>query len=123
MDRVDWQAAVEVRRRPVMLRILTVEEPYSTTLKLEGRLVSDWIPEAHRAWSEVIRKLNGKKLTIDLFELTFADDLGRELLSLMHEAGARLLGTGPMISGLIEEIQSERRQPKGEFLKMILFLI
>jgi len=43
-----------------MLRIVTVNEPSSITLKLEGRLMSDWVAEAYRSWSEATRTLNGR---------------------------------------------------------------
>ncbi len=106
-----------------MLRIVTLDEPHSTTLKLEGRLVSDWIPEAHRTWLEAAKKINGKQLIVDMFGLTFVDDPGCELLSMMHAAGARLVGSGPMVSGLIEEIESERvSESLGTFLRTIFLL-
>jgi len=56
--------------------------------------------------------------------LTFVDDLGRDLLSVMHSSGARLVGTGPMVSGLIEEIQSEQvSDVRSTFLKTVFVLI
>ncbi len=124
MDRVLQSARFEMGKGAVMLRINVVDEPFFTTLELEGRLVCDWIPEAHRAWSEASRNLTGKQLVVDLSELTFADDLGRDLLSLMHASGAKLVGSGAMVSGLIKEIEGEpASESHSEFVKLMLFLV
>ena len=71
-----------------MLRISTLHAPHFVTLRLEGKVVRDWILEAHHAWLQVFE---GKNLIIDLSDVTFVDDSGRKLLADMHAAGARLV--------------------------------
>jgi hypothetical protein len=39
--------------------------------------------------------------------VVFVDDAGYQLLTHMRHAGADLLGSGPLISALIEEIEDE----------------
>lgn len=93
-----------------MLRISVVNDPRATRFKLEGKLAHEWVGEAQKAWS-TLSALNGRKrVMVDLMDVSFVDDLGRELLATMHKAGAKLLGYGPMISAVIEEIQSEESE-------------
>lgn len=104
-----------------MLRISTLHEPNVVTLRLEGKVMRDWILEAHRAWLQVF---DGKELIIDLSDVSFVDDSGRKLLAEMHAAGARLIGSGLMISALIEEIQREHPAPSLSLSpKLLLFLV
>jgi|SRR6185295_12994848 anti-anti-sigma regulatory factor len=90
-----------------MLRISVVNDPRATRFKLEGKLAHEWVGEAQKAWT-TLSALNGRKrVVVDLLEVSFIDDSGRELLLEMHRAGAKLLGCGPMISAVIEEIESQ----------------
>jgi anti-anti-sigma regulatory factor len=88
-----------------MLRISVQNGPLTTRFKLEGKLAHEWVSEAAKAWS-ALTAINGqKKVIVDLFDVEFVDDLGTQLLAQMNHAGAELVGSGPMISALIEEIE------------------
>ncbi len=88
-----------------MLRISVLNEPLRTRFKLEGKLAHEWVREALKAWHS-LKALGGKKkVVVDLFDVSFVDDSGWLLLAEMHHAGAKLLGSGPMISAVIEEIE------------------
>jgi len=104
-----------------MLRISIFDEPFSTTMKLEGKLSKDWASEAERVWAGVAQRPEKQKKIIDLFDVTFVDDFGRQLLVEMNRAGAKLVGSGPMIAGLIEEIQGPAKPRSNGRLKKILF--
>jgi anti-anti-sigma regulatory factor len=101
-----------------MLRIRTFDETHAVTLKLEGKVVRAWVAEARRAWLDA---RNGKKLIIDLLDVTFVDDAGRELLAEMHAAGTSLIGSGPMIRALLDEIQVEKPLAKPSRSGTLLF--
>ena len=47
----------------------------------------------------------GKRQAFVELAVEFVDDQGMELLAQMNHAGAELVGSGPMISALIEEIE------------------
>jgi anti-anti-sigma regulatory factor len=88
-----------------MLRINVEKGPLAVRLKLEGKLAHEWVAEAEKAWTS-LNTLNSKKtVVVDLFEVSFVDDAGWELLAEMHHSGAKLQGAGPMMSALIEEIE------------------
>ena len=95
-----------------MLRINVIDEPHSTTVIAEGKLVGEWVAEARRLWMTVALKSGVRKKIVDLYGVTFVDESGRGLLSEMHADGAKLVGSGPMISALIEDIQGPESRPK-----------
>jgi anti-anti-sigma regulatory factor len=88
-----------------MLRISVVNDPTTTRLKLEGKLAHEWVREAEKAWA-AIGKMNGRiEIVVDLMDVSFVDDSGHQLLAAMRHAGSELVGSGPMMSALIEEIE------------------
>ena len=108
-----------------MLRISVLNEPYSVTLKAEGKIIQDWVAELRSAWLAVREQAGERKKIVDLFSVSFVDADGRELLKEMHSSGGRLLGAGPMISALIEEIEGPPRRSGGlkKALLSLLFLL
>lgn len=97
-----------------MLRISIQNGPLTTRFKLEGKLAHEWVSEAEKSWA-ALTALNGKqKLIVDLFDVAFVDDLGRQLLAQMHHAGAKLVGSGPLLSPLIEEIEDDEATQSEE---------
>jgi ABC-type transporter Mla MlaB component len=87
-----------------MLRISVINEPDSTRLKLEGKLAHDWVAELRNAWEFTCTLAPAQSQTVDLAAVSFVDEAGRQLLSDMHVAGVELVGSGPMMTALIEEI-------------------
>src|SRR5215831_14448127 len=104
-----------------MLRITIVNAGRSATFKMEGKLCSEWVTEAERAWAEFAKVLRDERAIVDLCSVSFVDQAGQELLVKMHAAGAKLIGTGPMSGALIEEICADR--PKlGRWIKSVVGL-
>lgn len=75
-----------------MLRITVDQDDTSCRLKLAGRLCGLWVAETKRAWRS--SPCLGKQIEVDMRELTSIGDYGRELLSAMYQAGARLVVEG-----------------------------
>ena len=89
-----------------MLRITVDQDDTSCRLKLAGRLCGLWVAETKRVWRS--SPCLGKQIEVDLRELTSIDDYGRELLSAMHRAGARLIVKGLWMTALVEEITGKQ---------------
>src|ERR1043166_2746131 len=88
-----------------MLRISTTINEQDARFKLEGKLAHEWVEEAAKAWSAFLETaINRAGLVVDLCAVSFVDDNGRALLTQMHANGAKLIGAGPLIGSLIEEI-------------------
>jgi anti-anti-sigma regulatory factor len=95
-----------------MLRISVVNDPGTLRLKLEGKLAHEWVQEAKRAWQATAAMYSNAEIVVDLLDVSFVDDAGHELLSSMRHAGADLLGHGPLMSALIDEIEEAETSSK-----------
>ena len=74
-------------------------------MKLEGKLAHEWVDEARHAWAAVSEPSCEAGIVVDLLNVSFVDDAGHELLAEMRHAGAELMGAGPLMSALIDEIE------------------
>jgi anti-anti-sigma regulatory factor len=113
-----------------MLRISVLNGSQSARLKLEGKLAHEWVAEAQKAWAALIDIAGKKKVIVDLADVSFVDDHGKELLTLIHRAGSELVGSGPMVTALIEEIhctiasaKAKLRKEAVSLLLILLFLV
>ena len=93
-----------------MLRITVDKSGSLCRLKLAGRLGGPWVPETEKAWRSALLCSTSKQIEIDMKELTAVDDDGRELLALMHQAGARLVAQGVEMTALVEELAGKQPQ-------------
>src|SRR5262245_54165023 len=98
---------LQASRMPLqMLRITAQNESAATRLFLEGKLCGLSVDELDKCWQE---KCSGEAvLLIDLTNISFVDDHGKELLARMHRSGIRLVSTSLMTRCLIDQIQNGR---------------
>ena len=87
-----------------MIRITAQQESLITRLFLEGKLSGRCVEELDKCWqtcspSEVA-------LLVDLTNVSFVDEHGKELLSRMHNKGIKLFSKSVMTKCLIEEIEN-----------------
>ena len=113
-----------------MLRITTIEENQALILKVEGKLAGPWVGEFEHCWSLASEKC--KSATVDLTGVTFVDASGKKLLALMHNQGAKFVGSGLMARSLIDEIIGKAIQDshpervekaKHQIIKAVILLI
>ena len=90
-----------------MLRIEVEEQGNSATIRLEGRLVGDWVRELGRCCEREMALLK-RTLTIELVAVSSIDESGELLLRDMHLAGATLRAKGALSRYLVERIQACR---------------
>ena len=76
-------------------------------LLVEGTLAGDWVDVLEKSWLEAQTSRNGEPIRIDLSEVTWIDDKGRELLKRILQEGAELRATGIMTRAVIEELIEE----------------
>ncbi|MBZ5718877.1 MAG: STAS domain-containing protein [Acidobacteriia bacterium] len=88
-----------------MLRIHVEEQGDSATIRLEGKLVGDWVEELERCFERELSHGGKRTLTIELEAVSFIDEPGESLLREMHRAGATLRAKGALSSYLVEQIQ------------------
>jgi len=83
-----------------VLRITKVEEsPTLVTLKLEGKIDSDWVSLLER---ECLGVLQGeRKVVLDLSDVTFVDGGGVEILGKMTAEGIHVINCAAPIEDLL----------------------
>jgi hypothetical protein len=85
-----------------MLRITVQEDGTLWRLHLSGRLAGAWVAETESAWRSA--PVSGKRVEIDMTEVTWIDEAGRCLLQAMNQAGACFIAKGVATKALVEEI-------------------
>jgi anti-anti-sigma regulatory factor len=94
-----------------MLRITVDNGGEVLTIKLEGELVGPWVEAAERAWLDAIAKA-AKSVTVDLSEVTFLDEDGKELLARMCQQGAELRPDRLMTKYVVDQIVQRAKDSK-----------
>ena len=89
-----------------MLRVTVHEDGTLYRLELTGRLGGPWVAETEHVWGSL--SCGNKQIEVDVRQVTGVDEAGRKLLSIMHQAGARLIAEGVAMTALIEEITTKQ---------------
>ena len=87
-----------------MFKISIVETPTQRRLVLEGRLVSPWSEEVESVWRGVREKLQGRKLIVDLSNVTLISPDGETLLSKLMRDGARFSCGGVFTKHVLRQL-------------------
>jgi anti-anti-sigma regulatory factor len=85
-----------------MLRITTQSTPDRLALKLEGWLTGAWVEELDQTWRAATN--TGLQICVDLSDVFFVDEAGRQLLTLMYRAGVAFVTKGCVMPELVREI-------------------
>lgn len=87
-----------------MLRVTVDQENNPVVLKVEGKLSGPWVRELEECWRNTRLKCAGRRLRVELTDVSFVEDRGRVLLKEMIHSGDELLASGPMMRSILEEI-------------------
>ena len=87
-----------------MLKISIVETQGSRRLVLEGRLAHPWTDEVTRAWRNAGEHLGGRKLVVDLANVTFIGLDGERVLLELIRAGAKFACEGVFNKHLLKKL-------------------
>jgi len=79
-----------------MLKISQAEKAnHSVTLKLEGRVVGEWVGESRQVCETLLTE--GRSLKLDLADVTFADASGVAALSSFKSRGVTFSNCSPFV--------------------------
>ncbi|PYU27772.1 MAG: hypothetical protein DMG32_05245 [Acidobacteria bacterium] len=73
-------------------------------LEVEGRLAGPWVEELERSWEAERQKAPSADIIVRLSSVSFIDEAGKELLTKIFRAGAKLEGSGCMVRAVIARI-------------------
>jgi hypothetical protein len=77
-----------------MLRFSYYRSDGGEDWRLWGRLTGPWVDELRSVWRRIRERAPRVHPTVDLKEVTFIDEAGKQLLAEMQSAGADLVATG-----------------------------
>ena len=92
------------------------ERAQDTQIKLEGRIAGPWTAELSRVWLEAAPRVSGKRLVIDLRDVTYADAHATNLLREIYDQTHAELITGTVWTQSLAEIIKQGDQLKSEEL-------
>lgn len=72
--------------------------------ELEVSLAGEWTPELERCWRYTTAALQPASVSLDLTEVTFVDDAGKQLLVAMAQARVKLIAADVQMHALVEQI-------------------
>jgi ABC-type transporter Mla MlaB component len=92
-----------------MLRITDVLDTrsdgrFTWTLKLEGSLDGEWLPELRRAWRRAQEAAAGAAVRVHLADVRFVDAAGKALLADMYRAGVDILARDIVAAAIRDDI-------------------
>ena len=87
-----------------MLKISIVETQGMRRLVLEGKLLRPWTEEVERAWRDAGAHLDGRKLIVDLANVTLIGPDGENVLLELIRSGAKFSCEGVFNKHLLEEL-------------------
>jgi hypothetical protein len=93
-----------------MFRISTIDTPSQRTLVVEGTLIGSWVSELRTTWKTASQELDGRKLVIDLGNLTVISIEGEDaILDLMKE-GAKFSRGGILTRHVLKQLTRKKEQ-------------
>jgi hypothetical protein len=90
-----------------MLMITEERNSDVLTFKLAGTLAGDWALEFKRCWQIAAHSQEASRIIVELTEVTFVDEEGKDLLSRMIKEGAEVIASDIMVKSIVDEIASE----------------
>ena len=89
-----------------MLRITVHDSPAVLRFQLEGKLIGPWVAELRQSWLTAQSVRAGRQVVIDLSDVAFIDESGKELLREFCECGANFVACEPLTRAIVEQVQS-----------------
>jgi anti-anti-sigma regulatory factor len=91
-----------------MIKIQVKELDGQLILQVEGRLAGAFVPELEDCWHIARAAQPGRKISVDLKNVTCIDRSGRYLLQLMHSSGVGFLRAGLAIQDILAEVMEQQ---------------
>lgn len=100
-----------------MFKISITETPGKRTLLVEGKLIPPWNAELERVWRESNQDLNGRKLAIDLSDVTTINPEGEDTLFDLMKDGAKFTCGGVLTKYVLKRLA---RRSHSKFRDVLL---
>lgn len=92
-----------------MFKISTIDTRFQRRLVVEGKLVEPWIAELGRTWSDAGEGLQGRRLVIDLANVTVISQEGENAITDLMNQGARFSCDGILTRHVLRRLSRRWR--------------
>ena len=87
-----------------MLKISIHDSPKQRRLVLEGKAMMPWIKELGAAWNAASSELSGRRLVVDLRNVTAISEEGEDALLELMRKGANFCCSGVLVKHVVREL-------------------
>jgi len=87
-----------------MIKISIIETPGQRRVVLEGKLARPWTTEVEGAWKTAFERLQGRKLVVDLANVTLISPEGEETLLKLMRSGAKFSSGGVLTRHVLKQL-------------------
>lgn len=92
-----------------MLKISTIDTQSERRLVVEGKLVEPWLVELRRAWGSADEQLHGRRLIVDLRNVTVISREGEGAIFELMREGARFSCSGVLTRDLLKRLTHKHK--------------
>lgn len=92
-----------------MLKITLHDTPEMLRFQLEGRLVGAWVQEFEQCWRTAVSIRGGRRVVVDLRDVTFIDDPGKDLLQRLGAQNVEFIARDAFTKAIVDDITSSPR--------------
>ena len=100
-----------------MFKISITDTLCKRTLRVEGKLIPPWTAELERVWRDANKNLNGRKLSIDLSDVTTINPEGEDTLFDLMKEGAKFSCGGVLTTHVLKRLA---RKSHSKFRDVLL---
>jgi anti-anti-sigma regulatory factor len=93
-----------------MFKISIVDTRAQCKLVVEGTLIGPWVAELGTTWANASRELGGRKLVIDLTNVTIISHEGEEAIFDLMKKGAKFACAGVFTKHVLKQLA--RKKPE-----------
>ena len=93
-----------------MFKISTVDTQSQRTLVVEGTLVGPWIGELRTSWRNACQELGGRKLVIDLRNLTTISRAGEDAIFDLMKEGAKFSCGNVLTKHVLKQLAGKKQR-------------
>jgi hypothetical protein len=93
-----------------MLKISVIDSRTQRSVVIEGTLIEPWMAELRNSWQAAKTDLQGRKLVLDLKNVTRIDDEGERALSELVQEGASFSSCGVLTKYLLQQLARRNKQ-------------
>jgi hypothetical protein len=98
------------RNKRNMFKISTIDTRSQRTLVVEGTLIGSWVAELGTTWRAASLELGGRKLVVDLSNLTVISLEGENAIFHLMKEGAEFSRGGILIRHVLKQLARKKQQ-------------